>query len=743
MERIPSAVRLPGLTIDNLPNAIGSAPGLLEKDILNYWETIYNQINHQDNIKSIDDDDTQCVWLREPLAVIGTVDSANSEHEALKAIFQDSGLSSCQTPCLIFTTTSEANDLSELTLKLGKSIPNSESVQNAPKNNSIACLQSAMKKLEQNCTPNLTCLIFQKDTKNKISVLALKRISQAISNGDKVQAVLGPGIVQSNSIDIRDSEVASIEILHLVEIVRFLNLRGPFVNQPWLDLQKLRDTHKRESAVIPHLFPDDPTKSLVISKCSAEEIEKIYPKWTLSSRMTCERSLNCFALQHENLIGLEKMCENLKNYLNGGNYCDDKKRFPNLAYTLNTKLLSSYQNPQQEGSKCRAVIIAKDATEASKVISTKAYLKEETSLHQKMPKLCFLFTGQGSQYPGMAKILYESCPVFHLSLNRCNKFLRENYNINILEVMWENSKELSRTLYSQTSIFCVEYALLQTWKSWGIEPDVVVGHSLGEFCAAVACGALEMEDALKLVAERSRLIDQLPRGKMLVLRADHEKVKDFLVEFGRRHPGSWLDFAAINSKDQTVLSGDIKWVDLFAEWVKQEKKVMALVLEATHAFHSRHMDPMLEEYRKVAEGCHGDGMAKNGCVFISGMDGKVVRESLGADYWVRHTREPVRFVGASKVAWEEVGARVFLEVGPQPILMAMVKVNTMGLSGSKEAVFLPSIRKGMDDWKIILNGLAKLWMMGMREVDWRGFERFLGRTMVEDDVSVVREIQMI
>ncbi len=85
---------------------------------------------------------------------------------------------------------------------------------------------------------------------------------------------------------------------------------------------------------------------------------------------------------------------------------------------------------------------------------------------------------------------------------------------------------------------------------------------------------------------------------------------------------------------------------------------------------------------------------------------------------------------------------MFLEIGPQPILAALVKVNTMGVGG-KEAVFLPSIRRGMDDWKMMLNGLAKVWMMGVREVDWRRFERFLGRRMVEDDVSVVREIQMI
>jgi len=313
--------------------------------------------------------------------------------------------------------------------------------------------------------------------------------------------------------------------------------------------------------------------------------------------------------------------------------------------------------------------------------------------------------------------------------------------------MWKDSKELSRTLYSQTSIFCVEYALLQTWKSWGVEPDVVVGHSLGEFCAAVACGALEMEDALKLVAERSRLIDKLARGKMLVLRADQGKVKDLLREFGGRYPGSWLDFAAINSKDQTVLSGDSKWVEIFAEWVRKEKNVTGLVLEATHAFHSRHMDPMLEEYGKVAEGCRGNGMARKECVFVSGMDGKVVNGELRGDYWKRHCREPVRFVEASKVAWEEVGCRVFLEVGPTPILAALVKVNTMGMGsggmGKDEAVFLPSIRKGMDDWKTMLNGLAKLWMMGLREVDWRGFEMFLGKRMVEDDVSVVREIQMI
>lgn len=372
----------------------------------------------------------------------------------------------------------------------------------------------------------------------------------------------------------------------------------------------------------------------------------------------------------------------------------------------------------------RAFIFAKNFEDASKAIQVSS-TNEITEDHG---KICFLFTGQGSQYPGMAKSLYENSPIFKMHFDRCDNTLQQLYKISIREALWESQDktELSRTIYSQTSIFCIEYCLFKLWESWGVKPDYAVGHSLGEFGAAVACGILELEDALKLVAERSRLIDNLPRGKMLVLKADKATVESTLKKFASRLATTtkpWLDVAAVNSQEQTVLAGNYDTVVQFAEFC-ENNQIKNTILEASHAFHSRHMNPMLDEYRKVASTIQYN---KNlsGCQYISGLDGKMIEaEAINAQYWVRHTRDKVQFLDASKAAVVE-GCKMFLEVGPQPILSSFVMLNNEGTS----MTCLPSIRRGTEDWATILNTLGRLYLAGVK-IDWEGFDQFYGRKKV-------------
>jgi thioester reductase-like protein len=279
---------------------------------------------------------------------------------------------------------------------------------------------------------------------------------------------------------------------------------------------------------------------------------------------------------------------------------------------------------------------------------------------------------------------------------------------------------LSRTIYSQTSIFVIEYCLLKLWESWGVKPDYVLGHSLGEFGAAVAAGILKFEDALKLVAERSRLIDGLPGGKMVVIKENHEKV-DMLVKFAFKGSDRWLDYAAVNSPEQTVMAGSEENVEFFSEFCKNNQ-IKTHILDATHAFHSRHMDPILEEYRKVAATVE---YMKPSCLFVSGMEGQIVEEDdhVSTDYWVRHTRDSVRFASASKAIMEK-GCGLFLEVGPQPVLCALTMINSDGVEGLENPVVcLPSIRRQDKDWPLILGTLGKLYTSGV-EIDWKRFDQF-------------------
>ncbi|CAL8141268.1 unnamed protein product [Orchesella dallaii] len=723
LDSTPGIVQLKGITTKNSSEVslLNATTGLLEKKILNYWQEVFRT-----DVLPILDDTTESsgdqVWDCEPVAVIGMAESCQSFTEALDKAFAEAAMSSkvlsaeSRPTIFISSKNQDSNELTKLlksSMSSVKTLSHVEWISSERNSSSITALHSAMEVLVQRKS-NL-CLVYFNDGRES-SLLILQRLSHAIEHSAKIHAILGKPKGLSETTDETPVEVSDI-----VEIVLFVNLRGPMLNKPWLNFIKINPKDTKEVAVV--------NGHLVISD-GHQAIASTYPQ----IKLDLSRPLHAIALQAPTSEKLDEIIENCKSFLahQGQPTYADTKAFANLAYTINTKCDRFQSTLSQSSAQHRAMLIPKDCAEACKLLSTKGYLREKCSTENNgSGKLCFLFTGQGSQYPGMAKTLYENCPIFRISFDRCNQIFLNMYNINIHDVIWKNSQELSRTLFSQTAIFCVEYALLQVWKSWGLTPDYVIGHSLGEFAAAVACGALDLADALKLVAERSRLIDELPRGKMLVLRGDEQSVGQLLQDFSRNNPGAWLDYAAINSKDQTVLSGDSRYVEEFAEFCLT-KKVKSIVLEATHAFHSRHMDPMLEKYRRVAETCKGSLMPTK-CKYISGMDGKRIDDPLDPTYWVRHTRERVRFVAASKVAYEE-GCRVFLEVGPQPILSALAKVNT---SVDTSLVFLPSIRRGVDDWKTILNSLAKLWLEG-RWVDWRGFEKYFERAFIPD--TIIKEI---
>ncbi|CAL8109687.1 unnamed protein product [Orchesella dallaii] len=414
-------------------------------------------------------------------------------------------------------------------------------------------------------------------------------------------------------------------------------------------------------------------------------------------------------------LGLERPLHIMKISAKSGEALEDLLKSYEQMFIDHEKDTESFANASYTANVGRAIfnhrsfIVANNYEEAKKAIQSDQCLRGDVK--EEPGKICFLFTGQGSQYLGMAKQLYESSPVFRVCFDACDRTLRENYKLSIRQVLWEsdpNSKELSRTIYSQTSIFCVEYCLLKLWESWGITPDYVLGHSLGEFAAAVAAGILEFKDALKLVAERSRLIDNLPRGSMLVIKGGQPEIEKHL-KASQLH----LDFAAVNAPDQTVVAGDTEVIMKFSEFCKNQG-LKTLVLEATHAFHSHHMDPMLEQYRKVAETIKYKD-AK--CQYVSGMDGRIIEpQEINATYWVRHTRQNVSFVEAC-AALKKVDCRYFLEVGPQPVLSSFVLMN----NEDQQLNCFPSLRRGTKDWETILNTLGKLFLHGYT-VNWQGFD---------------------
>lgn len=334
------------------------------------------------------------------------------------------------------------------------------------------------------------------------------------------------------------------------------------------------------------------------------------------------------------------------------------------------------------------------------------------------PKICFLFTGQGSQYPGMSKSLYDSSLVFSTHFDKLDSMLSASYNFRLKDILWgDKSGLLKRTLYSQTSIFCVEYCLLKLWESWGIKPDTVLGHSLGEFGAAVAAGILSLEDALHLVVSRAGLVDVLPNAGMIVVGASLATVENLLKQISVRD-NIWLDIAAVNTDQQTVLAGPNDFVQKFALYC-ENNNLKSHILDANHAFHSRLMDPVLETYNAIASTIVYN--QPNKCKFISGMEGKVMKQ-VDANYWTKQTKERVRFMEASETALKDENT-IFIEIGPHPVLTAMMMINSDNVDIDDPIVCQPSLRRKHDDWATILSSLGKLYTMGF-QIKWQNFHRF-------------------
>lgn len=289
-------------------------------------------------------------------------------------------------------------------------------------------------------------------------------------------------------------------------------------------------------------------------------------------------------------------------------------------------------------------------------------------------RIAFLFPGQGSQFPGMGAHLEAQAPVYQTALNRCLQMLHQNSGIDLKPLLSaqafgnsEAAELLKETRYAQPALFCVSYATAMLWLSRGIQPKIMIGHSVGELVAACLAGVFELPDALRLIAKRGELMFSMPAGSMLAVSLSSEALEKQLPED--------VSIAAVNGPTRCVVSGETRAIEAFQQEL-DAKDIAAKLLVTSHAFHSEMMVPILEPFKQAVAAASPKPPQKP---FISNVSGTLITAEQATDpnYWAEHLRRAVQF--ETGVRSLEQYANVFLEVGPGKTLLTLAK----GILGRK------------------------------------------------------------
>jgi amino acid adenylation domain-containing protein len=370
----------------------------------------------------------------------------------------------------------------------------------------------------------------------------------------------------------------------------------------------------------------------------------------------------------------------------------------------------------------RWFVVAADQHQLSEAVKNTA--SNTKNLTESIKEIAFMFPGQDSRYVNMCRDLYQHEIVFKQAADECAEILKAETGIDILSIIYpvladeQAEAQLSNTLYTQPAIFTTQYAMAKLWMSWGIMPNALVGHSIGELVAAHLAGIFSLNDALKFVAARSRLMSALPPGNMLAVRLNEVDIQQWLI------PGA--DIAGVNSSGTCVLSGPVdvisKLADTFAE-----NNIAAKVLNTSHAFHSAMLDPIIEPLREVLQSIKLNAPR---VPMASTVTGNWIKdaEAISPEYWVQQLRQTVRFADAI-VTLQDDESRLMLEVGVGGVTTAHAR-QSIKIKKVTAITSLDNTVQNQGDYQSILKALGQLWLNGVNP-NWQAFYAGQNRNRVE------------
>jgi amino acid adenylation domain-containing protein len=465
----------------------------------------------------------------------------------------------------------------------------------------------------------------------------------------------------------------------------------------------------------------------VLEEAPVSEAQVSQPGWQLLS------------LSARSGPALEQMAANLAAHL--GEHPDlDLSHLADIAHTLRVG---------RRAFDHRRIVLCRDLSEARAALATSDPQRVWSAVRPTgptgdAPSVAFLLPGQGAQEIDMGLALYRDQPVFRAEIDRAAEALEPELGLDLRRLLYpppedrqEAAAKLGRTRFTQPALFAVEYALAQLWRSLGIEPAALLGHSVGEFVAACLAGVLTWEDALSLVALRGRLVDELPPGAMLSIPLPADEVAPLL--------GGTISIAAINAVDRTVVSGPLAAIEKLEERMTlrlADRGLQVRRLATSHAFHSAMMDPAVAALTQAAARI---ALRPPQIPYLSNVTGTWIRPDEATDpaYWGRHLRQPVRFADGLRTLLAS-GSGVLLETGPGETLgrLARRAGAQLGLpSLPSQSVELPLFREagggwergsggeGLDGPAVLLRTLGRLWLAGV-PVDWTSLFPTAGRRRV-------------